>query len=213
MSAITAPSETRTRMGHRLGRRPGQRPDREPGRQLPRRERRAERRRLKQQDALSAQLAELHAIRVLLGRAAEVVGAGWVQGAWFTVATPNGTRAVTAYDLPVLGHRPVTGACLVGSVVEAAGGPAMVRSQLVQRTLDLVWHTLHEDPERPVRWCPGPRMRMMGLLELTSWNDAPERTQDEVVELLKDGQRTADVQRTMCQAEQATLAVPATVGR
>jgi len=136
-----------------------------------------------------------------------------VVGAWFTVATPNGTRAVTAYDLPVLGHRPVTGACLVGSVVEAAGGPAMVRSQLVQRTLDLVWHTLHEDPERPVRWCPGPRMRMMGLLELTSWNDAPERTQSQVVELLKDGQRTADVQRVMCQAEQATLVAVAPAGR
>jgi hypothetical protein len=186
MSAITAPSEPRTR--------------------LVRRERRAERRRLKQQDALSAQLAELHAIRDLLERAAEVVGEGWVQGAWFTVATAQGTRAVTAYDLPVLGYRPVTGACLVGSVVEAAGGPATVRSQLVQRTLDLVWHTLREDPERPVRWCPGPRMRMLGLLELTSWNDAPERTQGQVVELLEAGQRTADVQRSLCRAEQATLA-------
>ena len=187
MSVITAPSEPRTRRV--------------------RRERRAERRRLKQQDALSAQLAELHAIRALLEKAAEVVGEGWVQGAWFTVATAEGTRAVTAYDLPVLGYRPVTGACLVGSVVEAAGGPATVRSQLVQRTLDLVWHTLREDPERPVRWCPGPRMRMLGLLELTSWNDAPERTQGQVVELLEAGQSTADVQRDLCRAEQATLAV------
>ena len=186
MSAITAPSERRTLLG--------------------RRQRRAERRRLKQQDTLSAQLAELHAIRDLLDRAAEVIGQGWVQGAWFTVATAEGTRAVTAYDLPVLGHRPVTGACLVGSVVEAAGGPATVRSQLVQRTLDLVWHTLREDPERSVRWCPGPRMRMLGLLELTSWNDAPGRTQDQVVDLLRAGQRTADVQTGMCRAEQAALA-------
>ena len=190
MSAITAPSERRTQLGTRLGRR----------------ERRAERRRLKQQDALSAQLAELHAIRELLDRATEVIGRGWVQGAWFTVATAEGTRAVTAYDLPVLGHRPVTGACLVGSVVEAAGGPAMVRSQLVQRTLDLVWHTLREDPQRPVRWCPGPRMRMLGLLELTSWNDAPGRCQAQVVELLRAGQRTADIQTTMCRAEQARVA-------
>src|SRR3712207_9538948 len=86
-----------------------------------------------------------------------------------------------------------------------SGGPAMVRSQLVQRTLDLVWHTLREDPERPVRWCPGPRMRMLGLLELTSWNDAPERTQGQVVELLEAGQRNADVQREMCRKEQGGI--------
>jgi hypothetical protein len=201
MSAITVPAEPRTRPRHtKLGR------SRLGRTKTGRRERRGERRRLKQQDALSAQLAELHAIRALLERATEVVGAGWVQGAWFTVATAEGTRAVTAYDLPVLGHRPVTGACLVGSVVEAAGGPATVRSQLVQRTLDLVWHTLREDPERPVRWCPGPRMRMLGLLELTSWNDAPQRTQEEVVGLLRAGQKTADVQRSLCRAERAALA-------
>src|SRR3712207_214472 len=88
-----------------------------------------------------------------------------------------------------------------------SGGPAMVRSQLVQRTLDLVWHTLREDPQRPVRWCPGPRMRMLGLLELTSWNDAPGRNQEQVLALLRAGQRTADVQTTMCRAEQAELTV------
>lgn len=193
MSAVTAPHDPLTRHG--------------------RRERRAQRRRLKRQDTLSAELAELHAIRALLDRAAEVVGNGWVQGAWFTVATSDGTRDITAYNLPLALNRPVTGACLVGSVVEAAGGPATVRSQLVQRTLDLVWHTLHEDPERPVRWCPGPRMRMLGLLELTSWNDAPGRTQGEVVELLEAGQRTTDVQREMCRTEQAELAGAGTAPR
>jgi hypothetical protein len=186
VSAVTAPHDQLTRLG--------------------RRERRVERRRLKRQDTLSAELAELHAIRALLERAVEVVAAGWVQGAWFTVATTDGTRDVTAYNLPLALNRPVTGACLVGSVVEAAGGPATVRSQLVQRTLDLVWHTLREDPQHPVRWCPGPRMRMMGLLELTSWNDAPRRTQGQVVELLEAGQRTTDIQRDMCRAERAVLA-------
>ncbi len=186
MSAMTAPSEQRT--------------------WLNRRERRAERRRLKQQDALSAQLAELHAIRDLLDRAAEVVGRGWVQGAWFTVATADGTRAVTAYDLPVLGHRPVSGACLVGSVVEAAGGPATVRSQLVQRTLDVVGHALREDPSSPVHWCPGPRMRMLGVLELTHWNDAPERTQAEVIRLLEVSRRTVEVTRERCLSERGALA-------
>ena len=73
-----------------------------------RRERRAERRRLRRLDALSARLAELHAIRGLLQQTAEVVDAGWVQGAWFTVAGPRGNRAVTADQLDLLMERPVS---------------------------------------------------------------------------------------------------------
>ena len=188
MSTVIAPFDRLTR------RRPG------------RHERRAERRRLQHHDALSGHLAELHAIRALLEQAAEVVGDGWVQGAWFTVATPRGKRAVTAYDLRLAESRPVTGACLVGAVVQAAGGPATVRSQLVQRTLDLTWHTLREDPDRPVQWCPGPQVRMMRVLELTHWNDARGRTQREVVALLLAARQTADVQRDRYLAEQAELA-------
>jgi hypothetical protein len=171
-----------------------------------RRNRLAERRRLRRQDALSARLAELHAIRALLGRASDVVDGGWVQGAWFTVDTPGGRRPVTAYDLGLVEQRPVTGACLVGAVVAAAGGPATVRSQLVQRTLDLAWHALREGPDRPVRWCFGPRMRMMQVLELTYWNDAPDRTQGDVARLLVAAQRCTDVQRDLCHAEQRALA-------
>lgn len=190
VSTITAPFSRLTRPG--------------------RHELRAERRRLKHHDSLSGQLAELHAIRALLEQAAEVVRGGWVQGAWFTVATANGKRAVTAYDLRLAVNRPVIGACLVGAVVQAAGGPATVRSQLVQRTLDLTWHTLCEDPDRPVRWSPSPRMRTMQVLELTHWNDAPGRTQGEVVDLLLAARQTADVQRDMCRAAQAELTATAT---
>ena len=186
MSAVIAPIDQLTRPG--------------------RRERRAERRRLRQHDALSGRLAELHAIRALLEKATEVVEGGWVQGAWFTVSTAGGERDVTAYDLRLAEDRPVTGACLVGAVVLAAGGPTTVRSQLVQRTLDLVWHALREDPDRPVRWCPGPRARMMQVLELTHWNDAPGRRQGEVVEMLRAARRTAGVQRDLCRAQQGELA-------
>jgi hypothetical protein len=171
-----------------------------------RRERRAERRRLKRQDALSGQLAELHAIRALLEEAAEVVDGGWVQGAWFTVATASGKRAVTAYDLHLAVNQPVSGACLVGAVVHAAGGPATVRSQLVQRTLNLTWHALREDPDRSVQWCPAPRVRMMQVLDLTHWNDAPGRTQSEVVGLLRAARQAADVQLNLCRAEKGALA-------
>ena len=192
MSAVTAPFDTLTRV-------------RRQDRRTERRDRRAERRWLKRQDRLSAQLAELQAMSVLLDRAAEVVGAGWVQGAWFTVATEKGPRAVTAYDLPVLTNRPVTGACLVGGVVQAAGGPAEVRSQLVQRTLDAVGHTLREDPARRVQWCPGPRMRTLGVLELTHWNDTPGRTQQEVVGLLEASRRTVEVEQERLRSEQVAL--------
>ena len=173
-----------------------------------RRERRGERRRLKQLDALSARLAELHAIDALLEQSRDVVNAGWIQGAWFSVASASGQRAVVAYDLRTVMDRPVTGACLVGAVVQAAGGPATVRSQLVQRTLDLTWHALREDPVRPVHWSPGPRIRMMQLLELTHWNDTPGRTREEVVDLLRAGQRTAEVQRGLCRERQLVLAAP-----
>ena len=194
MSAVTAPSvhTTQVTRGERRAERRARTRD--------------ERRRLRRQDRLSAQQAELHAIGALLDRAASVVGAGWVQGAWFTVATSGGPRTVTAYDLPVLSRGPVTGACLVGSVVQAAGGPATVRSQLVQRTLDVVGHTLREDPHRPVQWCPGPRVRMLGVLELTHWNDAPGRTQQQVVGLLEASRRTVEAQQDRCRVEQAALA-------
>jgi hypothetical protein len=162
---------------------------------------RHERRRLRRQDVLSSRLAELHAIRGLLAQAQDVVGSGWVQGAWFAVDTGAGTRTVTAYDVGLAVDRPVVGACLVGAVVQAGGGPAAVRSQLVQRTLDLAWHTLREDPSRPVRWCPGPRMRSLQVLELTHWNDAPGRTREEVLGLLEAARVSADVQRERCLAE------------
>jgi hypothetical protein len=168
--------------------------------------RRAERIRLKRLDAMSARLAELHAVQDLLARAADVVGHGWIQDAWFEVTTDDGPRQVTAYDLRSAIEHPVSGACLVGSVVEAAGGPSTVRSQLVQRTLDVLWHALREDPARPVRWCPGPGIRAIQLLELTHWNDAPGRRQEQVVELLHAARTTAGVQRELCRVEHAALA-------
>lgn len=170
-----------------------------------RRERRAERRRLRRLDALSAQLAELPAIATLLDKAAGVVQAGWVQGAWFAVSSPDGQRTVTAYDLGLAEDLPVVGACLVGAIVQAAGGPEMVQSQLVQRSLDLTWHVLHEEPGQPVRWCPGPRARIMSVLELTNWNDSPRRSRDDVVGLLVAAQHAAETQRELCRSEQREL--------
>jgi hypothetical protein len=189
MSTVIAPSRQATR----------------PGRAR-RAERRAERRRLRRHDALSRQLAELHAAGQLLEQAAEVVGHGWLQGAWFTVDTDDGTKAVTAYNLRLADTHPVAAACLVGSIVHAAGGPATAGSPLVQHTLDLTWHVLREDSERAIGRHPAPRTRMMRVLDLTHWNDAPGRTQGEVVDLLRNTRQAAGVQRERCLAERSALA-------
>ncbi|MDX6301389.1 MAG: hypothetical protein QOF53_2603 [Nocardioidaceae bacterium] len=162
---------------------------------------RHERRRLVRQDRIAAHLAELHHIELLLAEAATVVSAGWVQHGWFAVADErHGTRVLSAHDLDALETRPVTGACLVGAVVHAAGGPPSVQTQLVQRALDLTWHTLHEDSHRPVHWCPAPPVRDAHVRDLTRWNDHPKRTADQVATLLEDTARSAAAQATGARA-------------
>src|SRR4051812_13019419 len=155
-------------------------------------DRRAERRRLARCDALSSRLAELHRIEAVLAQAREVIGGGWVQSGWFRVGTPEGQVVVTTYDIGLLDEHPVTGACLVGAVVHAAGGPANARSQLAQRTLDVTWHALREEfgPQR--RLSPSPQVRTLRMLDLTRWNDARGRTRAEVVDLFSAARNLAD---------------------
>lgn len=148
------------------------------------RERRRLRKRLAEQDRRSGQLAELRTIRAMLDEADAIVRSGWVQHAWFAYRDERDRVAVaTAHDLPRVTGRPVVGACMVGAIVQAGGGVPAVWSQPVQRTLDLLWHTLREN-NRPVQWCPAPSVRLARLRELTRWNDRPGRNRDEVLELL-----------------------------
>src|SRR4051794_9185081 len=174
--------------------------------QLTRHGHRVERRRLARCDALSARLAELQSIRDLLAQAAEVVAHGWVQGGWFSVGTPTGEVVVTAYHLRLVDTYPVTGACLAGAVVHAAGGPATVGSQLTQRSLDLTWHALRDDEVLPAVLCPSPQVRTMRPPDLTRWNDAPGRAPGDVVALLGSARRLAAEHGAHCRTEQDTLA-------
>ncbi|HEY3529447.1 MAG TPA: hypothetical protein VGK78_09870 [Nocardioides sp.] len=152
---------------------------------------RRERLRLARCDAVAARLAELHAIADLLAEAAAVVRSGWVQNAWFAVATPQGERLLTAHQVKHVYVYPVTGACLAGSIVLAAGGPDQATTQLVQRSLDLTWHALRDDAEPPAVLCPSPPVRTMRLRDLTRWNDAPGRTRTEVTDLLSSARDLA----------------------
>ena len=87
-------------------------------------------------------------------------------------------------------------ACLVGAIVQAGGGAAAVRSQPVQRALDLTWHALHGDPREPVRWCPAPPVRAGHVRDLVRWNDHPSRTRHEVGALLGRASATAGAELT-----------------
>jgi hypothetical protein len=149
------------------------------------RARRPLRQRLDQQDRLSAQRAELHRIAELLTDARRIVDAGWVRGGWFAHRSGGAVHVVgSAHEAGRLGDRPVVAACLVGAIVRAGGGVAAVRSQPVQRALDLTWHTLRGDRGDAVRWCPAPPVRAHHVRDLTRWNDHPQRTRGQVAELL-----------------------------
>jgi hypothetical protein len=179
-----------------------------PGTRLTRRQRRRHRRRLAELDRRAAHLAGLHQVRAVLAAACEVLDTGWIRHSWFAYQDAQGrTRIATAHGAHRLGDHPVTAACLVGAIVQAGGGPASggpggglaaVRSQPVQRALDVTWHALHGGgPAEPVGWCPPPPVRAAHVRDLTRWNDQPARTHDEVTGLLRAAERitTAEIER------------------
>jgi hypothetical protein len=147
-----------------------------PGRRGARQRRRA----AEQADRAAAARAELHGIRDVLVEARALLGRGWVQGTWYA---PQPLAVVSAPAEGRAGGQP--SACLVGAVVLAAGGRAAGRGQRTQRSLDLLWHTLHRatDPG-PVRWCPAPALRTLQVQDLTRWNDTSGRSVEEVRALL-----------------------------
>ncbi len=169
--------------------------------------RQVERRRLAHMDVLAVGLLELHDIRALLESTTILVNVGWIQNAWFAILDTQGReRRLTAHDVHLATDGDVSGVCLVGGIVHAAGGPATARSQLVQRTLDLTWHALHEDQRAPVRWCPTPDIRLAHLRDLTRWNDHPQRTARHVSALLDTAVSTADSQIRLLRHHQNEVA-------
>lgn len=160
--------------------------------------------RLARHDMDAVRLAELHCIRALLEETVVLVNVGWIQNAWLAVLDAQGRQhRLTAHDIHLATDRPVSGACLVGGIVFAAGGPSAATSQLVQRTLDLLWHTLYEGPRQPVRWCPSPAVRAAHVRDLTRWNDHPERTLGQVAGLLHSTVGTANAQMDARRAQQS----------
>src|SRR5687768_2611332 len=150
---------------------------------------RVKRRRLRQlrlQDETSTRLAELHPMTEILNQAAHLISGASRQHSWFAYLDDHGrTRTVTAHNVARLAGRPVVGACLVGAIVQAGGGLSNVRSQAVQRAVDLTWHTLHEIQVRANHWTAAPEIRMDRVRDLTRWNDHPSRTAPQAEALLR----------------------------
>ncbi|WP_146244174.1 hypothetical protein [Curtobacterium sp. MCBD17_032] len=141
---------------------------------------------------LEAARAELVDLQRLLSDARAVVERGWIQHAWFAYLDDRGrTRTASSAAATEVVGRPLVGACLVGAVVDAAGGPHAVHAQSVQRSLDLVWHALAVPEGSPVAWCPAPDVRMARVRDLTRWNDCGDRTAEQVAGLLLTAERVA----------------------
>jgi hypothetical protein len=148
--------------------------------------RRRQSQQLRLRDQISARLAELDQIACILNDAAELVRAGWLQDSWFAYRDDAGRiRPVHAYNAKQLTGHPVVAACLVGAIVQAGGGLPHVRTQVVQRALDVTWHTLAKTPPALVRRTPAPETRLHHVQDLTRWNDHPGRTAGQAEELLR----------------------------
>jgi hypothetical protein len=133
---------------------------------------------------------QLDALQIVLSEARQLVETRWIQDAWFEYIDVDGTSRLAsggwASRIPTVD---VTGACLVGAIVMAGGGPQAAQTQLVQRAIDVTWHALRAEESDPVRWCPDPASRMSNIRDLTRWNDNDERGADEVAGLLLTAER------------------------
>jgi hypothetical protein len=146
------------------------------------RERRRERRRLIEQDRHAVQQATLYLLSELLADASDLVSTGWVQHCWFTISDESGARRrIGPRNLHQLDGRPVTGVCLLGAIVQAAGGVARAGTEPVHRGIDLTWATLFDQPTHRF---PAAYVRLAYIHDLMRWNDAASRTAGDVAGLL-----------------------------
>jgi hypothetical protein len=113
-------------------------------------------------DRVTTRLAELDAIRDVYTAAADRLATGWTQGRW----------------------RSSEGVCLVGAIRLQA------RGQLSARALDVLWHARHDDAV-DVGWVPPREIRLARMRDLTRWNDARDRTLQDVLGLLATADRYA----------------------
>ncbi len=136
------------------------------------------------------QHAGLEQLLALLEAARAQLSAGWVQGGWWTRPTADGRQILVAGLAANPSAPETTGAvCLVGALVRAGSGQN--GDSEVGRAIDAVYDALWESRSQPAA-TPGPglltvsspQVRQAKTQALTRWNDAQERTSDEVFAIL-----------------------------
>jgi hypothetical protein len=147
--------------------------------------RRQQERRLRFRDQTSARLAELNQIAYLLNYAADLVRAGWLQHRWFAYLDDSGQlRTANVDSAREVADRPVVEVCLVGAIVQAAGGPSQLGTHTVRCAVELTWRTLFRPPSEMISRTPTPA-RTKHVRDLTRWNDHPGRTARDAEDLLR----------------------------
>jgi len=131
------------------------------------------------EDRRSGRLRRLSNACVTLDAARAVVERGWVQGRWFPPGSaPDGRDGA------------VSGACLIGAVVTAAGASTPAAA-IVEAgpAIDVLWDAWQETRGMVGPGVAGraaaPAVRAARIRDLTRWNDQPGRTRDEVVALIE----------------------------
>lgn len=129
-------------------------------------------------------------LQLLLSDARSIVEESWVQKAWFRYTASDGSVRLAAGGWASRVHpEQITGACLVGAIVLAAGGPEAAGSDIVRSAVDVTWHVLHRNDDEAIDWAPDPTSRLFNVRDLTRWNDAPDRASDDVAGLLLTAER------------------------
>jgi len=129
---------------------------------------------------------EERTLSILVGAKA-LIERGWMQGGWYVLETPDGSRRpVGGESFTRRSNGTVVQACLVGGVVEAATRHSP-EPMVAAPALDALWGALltaegrHFQPDRRV---PSPAARGVQVRALTCWNDHAGRTHEEVLGLL-----------------------------
>ena len=142
-------------------------------------------------DAELERLRQLQGAQAVLERARRLIAQGWVQDAFYIVRGRNGeSRPVSPFGLLLLTRTDVVGACLVGAVAHASGSvDRRERRGQAALAVDTLWHTLAEDPSyERVPTAPydavHPAARAARVRELARWNDDPQRSRGEVLDLV-----------------------------
>ncbi len=143
-----------------------------------------------QQPPDELQHAVLERMLALLESARAELSAGWVQGGWWTTPAGEGRQALVRglADGPSNPHA-VGAVCLVGALIRA--GSRQGKDAEVGRAIDAVYDALWESrgqvgatPGQGPTMVSSPQVRLAKVQWLTRWNDAPERTTAEVLDIL-----------------------------